>query len=99
MGEELRKTGEPLKTIIQEHRSAKEGPGWTSGKISSPKEWLGCEWNGLCRKVAESLEVFKNKVFRHGTKGHGLVGNTGGRWTLDWLISEVLSNLGDPMIL
>ena len=37
------------------------------------------------------------ETFRWCTKGDGLVGNSGG-W-LDWMILEVLSNLGDSMIL
>ena len=33
------------------------------------------------------------------TEGCGLVGNIGNKGKLDWIILEVFSNLGDPMIL
>ena len=33
------------------------------------------------------------EMFRCSTEGHGLVGNIGDRWTVDWMIIEVSSNL------
>ena len=35
-------------------------------------------WKGLSREVVKSLSL--EVMCRCGTKGHGLVGNTGGRW-------------------
>jgi len=60
---------------------AREGSAWILGKPSSPKEWLGtgtgCPegWRSHCPWRCQ-------ETCRFDTKGHGLVGNIGGGWTV-----------------
>jgi len=57
-------------------------------------------WNRLRREVVDSpsLEVFKKRC-RRGNSGHGLVGMVVMGWWLDWMISDIFSNLNDSMVL
>jgi len=71
--------------------------GWTSGKIyflSGQALEQAAQWGG---GVTVSGGV--QEMFRRGTKRPGLVGNTGGRWTVGLDDLEVLSKSSYSMIL
>lgn len=43
--------------------------------------------------------MWEGCVLRGCPGGCGVVGSAGGRWVLDWVVSEVFSSLGEFVIL
>ena len=78
-------------------RCTREDSGWTSGRYSSQREWLGTDTDAK-GDGGVTVPGGVQELWRCGTEGRGY-GHSGGGLELDLVILAVLTNSCDSVLL